>query len=82
MFFIVAIISQFYWRKYKPAFFQKYNYIIAAGLTGGVQVAVFILSFAIFGAAGTTSSFPQWWGNYSTTSSGGSANYDRCVYTN
>lgn len=81
-YFIVALVSQFYWRKYKPKFFKKYNYIIAAGLTGGVQVAVFILSFAIFGAAGKTYDFPQWWGNLSTTSSGGSANYDHCVFTN
>lgn len=81
-FFIVAILSQFYWRRYKPVFFKKYNYIIAAGLTGGVQVAVFILSFAIFGAGGRTYNFPQWWGNYSTTPSGDSANYDLCVFTN
>ncbi|GMM34355.1 hypothetical protein DASC09_016800 [Saccharomycopsis crataegensis] len=81
-YFIVALVSQFYWRKYKPKFFQEYNYIIAAGLTGGVQVAVFILSFAVAGASGSSYNFPQWWGNYSADKNGNTANYDWCAFTN
>ena len=44
-------------------------------LDGGTQVMVFILSFAVQGAAGTSHLFPQWWG----ANQGG--NYDRCAVT-
>ena len=47
-----------------------------AGLDGGTQVMVFILSFAVQGAAGTSHLFPAWWG----ANQGG--NYDRCMYLN
>lgn len=75
-YFIVAIMSQWWLRKYKPEIFKKYNYIVAAGLTGGTQVMVFILSFAVAGASGAAHNFPQWWGNNL------SGNYDRCKYIN
>jgi hypothetical protein len=42
-------------------------------LDGGTQVIVFILSFAVQGAAGTSHLFPRWWG----ANQGG--NYDRCA---
>lgn len=42
-----------------------------AALDGGTQVMVFILSFAVQGAAGTSHLFPEWWG----ANQGG--NYDR-----
>jgi hypothetical protein len=44
-------------------------------LDGGTQFMVFILSFAVQGAAGTSHLFPQWWG----ANQGG--NYDRCAVT-
>jgi hypothetical protein len=44
-----------------------------AALDGGTQFMVFILSFAVQGAAGTSHLFPQWWG----ANQGG--NYDRCA---
>ena len=47
-----------------------------AALDGGSQVMVFILSFAVQGAAGTSHLFPVWWG----ANQGG--NYDRCLYLN
>ena len=74
-----------------PRWFQKYNYLVGAGvlffsiyvyavthyfaaLDGGTQVMVFILSFAVQGAAGSSHLFPTWWG----ANQGG--NYDRCLY--
>ena len=37
-------------------------YFIPA-LDGGSQVVIFILSFAVYGAANVAVSFPYWWGN-------------------
>jgi len=44
-----------------------------AALDGGTQVMVFILSFAVQGAGGTSHLFPQWWG------ANQNGNYDRCA---
>ncbi|KAG6329472.1 hypothetical protein ID866_9617 [Astraeus odoratus] len=74
VFFIVGFFSQGWLRVRHPAWFQKYNYILAAALDGGTQVMVFILSFAVFGAAGYTHLFHAWWG----ANQGG--NYDHCLY--
>ncbi|KAG9318821.1 OPT oligopeptide transporter protein-domain-containing protein [Chiua virens] len=74
MYFIIAFVSQWWLRTRHPRWFQKYNYIIGAALDGGTQVMVFILSFAVQGAAGTAHLFPAWWG----ANQGG--NYDRCLY--
>jgi hypothetical protein len=45
-------------------------------LDGGTQVMVFILSFAVQGAGGTSHLFPAWWG----ANQGG--NYDHCAMLN
>ncbi|KAI0028507.1 OPT superfamily oligopeptide transporter [Vararia minispora EC-137] len=50
----MGIISQYFVRRRYPRWFTK---------DGGTQVMVFILSFAVFGAAGTAHNFPTWWGN-------------------
>jgi len=71
--FTVGIVSQWWLRTRHPRWFAKYNYILAAGLDGGTQVMVFILSFAVQGASGNSHLIPQWWG----ANQGG--NYDRCV---
>lgn len=63
VYFILGFASQGYFRKYHPALFLKYNYLLSAALAGGTSVIVFILSFAIFGASGTAVKFPNWWGN-------------------
>ena len=47
---------------------------VGVALDGGTQVMVFILSFAVQGAAGTSHLFPSWWG----ANQGG--NYDHCAY--
>jgi hypothetical protein len=46
-----------------------------SALDGGTQIMVFILSFAVQGAAGDSHNFPQWWGN------NGNGNYDYCATT-
>ncbi|KAH9949944.1 OPT oligopeptide transporter [Amylocystis lapponica] len=68
-----GIFSQWWVRTRYPRWFTKYNYIVAAALDGGTQVIVFILNFAIFGAAGNAHAFPQWWGNDENLSA------DRCL---
>ncbi|KAG1808294.1 OPT oligopeptide transporter protein-domain-containing protein [Suillus subaureus] len=75
-YFAVAFLSQWWLRTRYPRWFAKYNYIIGAALDGGTQVMVFILSFAVQGAAGTSHLFPAWWG----ANQGG--NYDRCLMLN
>ncbi|KAI9461199.1 OPT oligopeptide transporter protein-domain-containing protein [Lactarius psammicola] len=75
-YFAVAWLSQWYLRTRYPKWFAKYNYILGAALDGGTQVMVFILSFAVQGAAGTSHLFPQWWG------ANQNGNYDRCAVVN
>jgi hypothetical protein len=61
-FFLIAYFSQFYLRKYHPAAFVKWNYLLSAALDGGTQVLIFILTFAVFGGSGTAVPFPNWAG--------------------
>ncbi|KAH8597846.1 OPT oligopeptide transporter protein-domain-containing protein [Bisporella sp. PMI_857] len=63
VYFVLAFITQFWVRKYHADWYMKYNYILSAGLDGGTQVCVFILSFAVFGSAGEEVPFPPYWGN-------------------
>lgn len=77
-YFALGIGAQWYLRKYHPAMFNQYNYLISAALDGGTQVIVFILSFAVFGGSGTEHAFPTWAGN-----NGGIANnknIDYCMF--
>ncbi|KAI0268601.1 OPT oligopeptide transporter [Gloeopeniophorella convolvens] len=73
VYFTIAWFSQWFLRTRYPKWFAKYNYILGAALDGGTQVMVFILSFAVQGAAGTSHLFPQWWG------ANQNGNYDRCA---
>ena len=70
--FISGFISQFWLRKYHSVWFKKYNYILSAGLDGGGQVMVFILTFTLMGGSGKPVAFPKWWGNNAD------GNYDLC----
>lgn len=63
MYFALAFITQFYVRKYHADWYMKYNYILSAGLDGGTQICVFVLSFAVQGGAGVEHPFPSYWGN-------------------
>ncbi|VDB91635.1 unnamed protein product [Peniophora sp. CBMAI 1063] len=60
---LVGILTQMVWRVRYPASYRKYNYVLGGALDGGAQVMIFILSFAVFGAAGTQRPFPSWAGN-------------------
>lgn len=41
----------------------NYSYIVAGAFDAGSLFVVFILSFAVYGAGGTSHPFPLWWGN-------------------
>jgi hypothetical protein len=58
--FALAIFSQWYLRRYRAAWFRKYNFLISAALDGGTQVMIFIWSFAVGGAGGKGVPFPTW----------------------
>lgn len=75
-YFVFGVFSQAYLRRYKAVLFAKYNMIVTAAIGGGVQIIVFILTFAVFGGSGVAHNFPQWWGNNLN------GNVDRCEYMN
>jgi hypothetical protein len=62
---LVPIFVQSYLRVYKPRIFKEYSYLVTAAFDGGSLLVMFILSFAVFGAAGNGAGapFPNWWGN-------------------
>lgn len=62
---LVPIFVQWYLRLYRPRIFKQYSYLITAAFDGGSLLVMFILSFAVFGAAGNGAGapFPTWWGN-------------------
>ncbi|ORY41249.1 oligopeptide transporter [Rhizoclosmatium globosum] len=74
MYVVLGVVSQFYLRKYFSSWFNQYNYLLAAALDGGTQVAVFIMTFALFGAGGTVVEMPTWALN-PDTSNGGFSDY-------
>lgn len=41
------IIAQYYLRRYKTAWWEKYNYVLAAALTAGVAFSGIIIFFAV-----------------------------------
>ncbi|KAJ4370267.1 hypothetical protein N0V86_009004 [Didymella sp. IMI 355093] len=69
---IVGFYTQFYLRNYRPRIFKDYSYLIAGAFDGASLTCLFILSFAVFGAGGPATPFPQWWGNNIA------GNYDHC----
>jgi hypothetical protein len=58
-----GLFVQYYLRNYRPRIFKDYSYLVTAALDGGSLLCIFILSFAVFGAAGSPHPFPIWWGN-------------------
>lgn len=55
---IAGFYTQFYLRNYKPRIFKDYSYLVAGAMDGASLLALFILSFAVFGAAGSPKPFP------------------------
>lgn len=60
---IAGVFMQFYIRNYHPRIYKHYSYLVTSAWDGGSLTCLFILSFAVFGAAGRSIPFPQWWGN-------------------
>ncbi|KAL1864950.1 hypothetical protein VTK73DRAFT_5579 [Phialemonium thermophilum] len=60
---LAGFYTQFYLRNYRPRIFKDYSYLIAGAFDGASLTALFILSFAVFGAGGPSVPFPKWWGN-------------------
>ena len=56
---IVGLVSQVWLRNHHPVWYTKYNYILGGAFDAGVQVMIFLLSFTVFGAAGTSRPFPN-----------------------
>ena len=56
---IVGLVSQVWLRNYHLVWYRKYNYILGGAFDAGAQVMIFLLSFAVFGAAGTSRPFPN-----------------------
>lgn len=64
---MVGFISQYFIRNYRPRFFKKYLWILSGALDTGASFVMFILAFAVYGAAGKARPFPTWWGNLTET---------------
>lgn len=69
---ICGFVVQFWLRNYKPRIFKDYSYMVSGAFDGASLTALFILSFAVFGAGGKSVPFPAWWGNNVN------GNYDFC----
>ncbi|KAI0529874.1 OPT oligopeptide transporter protein-domain-containing protein [Xylaria digitata] len=72
-YFIIGFASQYWLRRYKPEWFIKYNYVLAAAPDGGTQVLVFLLTYTVLGGIGPEVKFPQYWGNNAD------GNFDYCM---
>ncbi|KAF6807432.1 oligopeptide transporter 7 [Colletotrichum plurivorum] len=69
---LAGFFTQFYLRNYRPRIFKDYSYLVTGAMDGASLTALFILSFAVFGAGGPSKPFPTWWGNNAD------GNYDLC----
>jgi hypothetical protein len=67
----VSVVFMYYLKRYKTAWWEKYNYVISAALTGGMAFSGIIIFFAVQYHAKPIS----WWGNtvLGTTLDGGGA---------
>ena len=59
--FVGGTITMFYAYRYKHNLWKKYNYLLAAAIDTGYNLAI-LLIFIIF-ASGKTITMPNWWGN-------------------
>lgn len=72
-YFAIGFASQFWLRRWKPDWFIKYNYVLAAALDGGTQILVFLLTYTVLGGVGPEIKFPKYWGNNAD------GNFDYCM---
>ncbi len=75
IYFAIGFLIQFYVRRRYPDWFVRYNYILAAAISGGTELLVFVTTFAVQGASGTAVPFPPYWGNNFQ-----SGNVDYCAF--
>lgn len=64
---IIGFYTQYYMRKYRFQWYQKYNYILSAALDGGTQLTMFLLTFTLQGGAGFKLDMPVYFLNPSGT---------------
>ncbi|KAB5572484.1 OPT oligopeptide transporter protein-domain-containing protein [Coniochaeta sp. 2T2.1] len=74
LYFAIGFFVQFFVRKRYPVWFIRYNYLLAAAISGGTELLVFATTFAVQGASGRAVVFPPYWGNNFQ-----SGNYDYCM---
>jgi len=63
VFFIIRFSIQFFVQKHYPEWFLKYNYLMAAAISGGTELLVFVTTFAVQGGSGVAVPFPPYFGN-------------------
>ena len=63
IYFAIGFFVQFWVRKKHPEWFIRYNYLLAAAISGGTELLVFVTTFAVQGASGKAVEFPPYWGN-------------------
>ncbi|KAL1626583.1 hypothetical protein SLS54_002745 [Diplodia seriata] len=73
-YFAVGFASQFWLRRYRPGWFARHNYVVAAAVEAGAQVCGVLVTLLLRGGLGGWAEVPMpgWWGN----NVGG--NFDRC----
>lgn len=59
----IGAAAQLWLRRKHPKFWNSKVNLLGAAMDGGSQITLFILSFAVYGAAGKARPFPTWWGN-------------------
>ncbi|GAA5961932.1 hypothetical protein JCM21900_001152 [Sporobolomyces salmonicolor] len=55
--FMVSFLSQFYALRYRPRWFEKYNYVLSSALDAGTSINALVIY--VFGI----NTFMEWWGN-------------------
>lgn len=74
VYFLLGFFVQFYVRRRWPRWFIKYNYVLAAAISGGTELLVFLTTFTVQGGSGKAVEFPPYWGNNFHT-----GNVDYCM---
>ncbi|EPE02671.1 opt oligopeptide transporter [Ophiostoma piceae UAMH 11346] len=74
VYFAPALFVHAYVSRKHAAWFMRYNFVLAAAISGGTELLVFVTTFAVQGGSGTPVPFPPYWGNKFQ-----SGNFDSCT---
>lgn len=74
VYFLLGFFVQFWVRVRYPRWFIKYNYVLAAAISGGTEFLVFLTTFTVQGGSGKAVEFPPYFGNNFNT-----GNLDYCM---